>query len=181
VHTALDAGQRAVLALEFLPDLEAEAKARKAQSNRQKPRRSSVPSAHTRADEPRRATQEAAELTGAKPRAVQAAKRVAKHVPELLPDVKAGKTSLRAAERKAKEKQAASSTPKPKKKKRSSCSFDQTGSEPIADKWPDMFVIEDAEGETAYGTERRAPRGRHARRWDACRCPGTRTPLESGC
>ena len=94
----LDAGQRAVIALEFLPELEQEAKARMATDT----------GSGTRATpaKPARAREEAATKTGASPRGVQAAKRVAKHAPELLPDVKAGKTSLRSAEKVAKVKQA---------------------------------------------------------------------------
>ena len=69
-----------MIALEFLPELEEEAKARKGKAG--------VPVAErrrTRAKTSRKSTEDAAALTGAKPRSVQAAKRVEKHAPELLP------------------------------------------------------------------------------------------------
>ena len=98
----LDAGQRAVIALEFLPELEKEAAARKGGDHVSAPSK-----VRARAQTaPKRAAEEAATKTGASPRSVQAAKRVARHAPELLSDVKAGKTTLRSAERTAKVKQA---------------------------------------------------------------------------
>jgi hypothetical protein len=92
IHRSLDPGQRAVIAQEFEPALAEEAKARQGTRTDRQPVR---PRAQKSA--PKRATAEAASLTGASAREVQRAKRVAKHAPELLPEVKAGRTTLRSA------------------------------------------------------------------------------------
>jgi ParB-like chromosome segregation protein Spo0J len=104
----LDPGQRATIAQEFEPALAEEAKGRQEAAGKQHGRgqRSAPTGAQLSPAKSKRATEEAAALTGASAREVQRAKRVQKHAPELLPDVKAGKMSLRSAERVAIVKQA---------------------------------------------------------------------------
>jgi ParB-like chromosome segregation protein Spo0J len=102
----LDAGQRAVVVLDLLPELEAEAK------RRQGARMDRIDVGSTSAgkpadvDKPRRASDDAAEMVDVRPSKVQEAKYVQKHAPELLDDVRSGEMKLGAAVRKVKEKAA---------------------------------------------------------------------------
>lgn len=98
----LNPGQRAVLALTVLPHKEAEARRRMSAG--------AGKVAHQCATFGKAAKQ-AAEVTGSSTRAVQQAKRVQQHAPELLGEVKAGTVTLKEAEREAAKRQKAKAQP----------------------------------------------------------------------
>jgi hypothetical protein len=89
----LSAGQRAALAIDFMPELEAEARARQGHRTDLDP--TSGPSGP---EVPVRARDLAAARVGASPRSVARAKRVQEHAPEKLEEVRAGEKSIQTAE-----------------------------------------------------------------------------------
>jgi hypothetical protein len=98
----LTSGQLAMLATDFLPDLEAEAHERRVRAGQEHGRGmdSSAPDGAGLSERVRtgRASTEAAELVGASPRNVQRAKRIAEGDPELAERVRAGEVSIHAAD-----------------------------------------------------------------------------------
>lgn len=99
----LTPGQLAMLATDFLPDLEAERRARMAEAGRQHGRGMDSPAPTGAPLSPAekkggRAASSAAELVGTSARNVQRAKRVLEEDPDLADKVRAGEVTLRAAD-----------------------------------------------------------------------------------
>lgn len=105
----LTASQKAAVAVGALPLLEEEAKERKAKGAAQRDHREIIPS-----DEKGKASEKAAELTGANARYVSDAKRIAEEAPETFEKVKSGEMSIPEAKRELKWDVGASSAAEPK-------------------------------------------------------------------
>lgn len=94
----LTSSQRAVVALDILPMLEAEAKERQGQRN-------DLTSVKKLTDvEPQRATDQAAAMTGTNRQYVSDAKAIAQAAPDLLENIRSGETTITAAKREIKER-----------------------------------------------------------------------------
>ena len=95
----LNVSQRAIIALDVLPALEKEAVKRNP-VGRKRLRTGATPT------EKGRSTEHAGRALHVSARIVQGAKRVAKEAPELLSDIRAGKTTVREAEREVRQRKA---------------------------------------------------------------------------